>query len=79
MGISPNFRIVNEMILLDPSPLDDTGLSKWKKTLKRDFWQYVALKIPTIQKLKTNSADLPDDHDATNIKITDLSFTACFP
>lgn len=68
------------MTLLDPSPLDDTSLSKWKKkTLKRDFWRYAALKIPNIQKFKTNSASLPEDHYVANIKIINLSFTACFP
>lgn len=50
-----------------------------KKTLKRDFWRYAALKIPNIQKFKTNSASLPEDHYAANIKIIDLSVTACFP
>lgn len=67
------------MTLFDPSPRDDTGLSKQKKPLKRDFWQYAALNFPNIQKFKTNSANLLEDHDATNIAITDLSFTACFP
>lgn len=50
-----------------------------KKNLKRDFWRYAALKIPNIQKFKANSASLPEDHYAANIKIIDLSVTACFP